>query len=176
MAKKIIIACAAGGRGDPCTQCESEKRKVARGALLCSQGRWSRSRGQGPPAPLNQPNLPALKVPRTAVQWRGPPCPRPSGTCKCAVRLSSIRVRAAHGQLTPSRAGRGTRVVGVSSSLEGRRTIAGGDQLRLVLRPTRASLRCVTPGTTSFIAMYHGATSCTCTRTALAAGPTFALA
>ena len=39
VAKKIIIACAAGGRGDPCTQCESEKRKVARGALLCSQGR-----------------------------------------------------------------------------------------------------------------------------------------
>src|SRR5260370_26527221 len=34
-----IIACAAGGRGDPCTQCESEKRKVARGALICSQGR-----------------------------------------------------------------------------------------------------------------------------------------
>ena len=44
MAKKIIIACAAGGidtvaGGDPCTQCESEKRKVARGALLCYQGR-----------------------------------------------------------------------------------------------------------------------------------------
>ena len=24
----------------------------------------------GPPAPLNQPNLPALKVPRAAAQWR----------------------------------------------------------------------------------------------------------
>src|ERR1700722_10246668 len=38
-ANNTQIACAAGGRGDPCTQCESEKRKVARGALLCSQGR-----------------------------------------------------------------------------------------------------------------------------------------
>src|SRR5208337_4735082 len=69
-----IIACAAGGRGDPCTQCESEKRKVARGALLCSQGRW----------------LDDVRK-------------------RCAVRFSSIRVRVAHDQLTPSRAGRGTR-------------------------------------------------------------------
>jgi hypothetical protein len=42
--KKVArkFAYAAGGRGDPYTQCESEKRKVARGALLCSQGaaRW----------------------------------------------------------------------------------------------------------------------------------------
>ena len=55
------------------TPAPSVKRKVARGALLCSQGR-----GQ-------------------------------DGESRCDVRLSSIRARAVHDQLTPSRAGRASR-------------------------------------------------------------------
>ena len=32
LSRESTIACAAGGRGDPCTQCESEKRKVTSSA------------------------------------------------------------------------------------------------------------------------------------------------
>jgi hypothetical protein len=40
-----IIACAAGGRGDPCTQCESAKLRAARYFAL--RGRGSRRLGEG---------------------------------------------------------------------------------------------------------------------------------
>jgi hypothetical protein len=70
VAKKMIIAGAAGGRGDPCTQCEAQS--CARRATLLSGA---------------------------VTRWRA---------YRCAVRLSSIRVRSAHDQLTPSLEGRGT--------------------------------------------------------------------